>query len=54
MGDTPALSELPDSKLFDHDPELLCTPEYAREVMKRIDAAVLRQRKARNSQAGKG
>ena len=47
--DKPALHELPDSKLFDHDPELLCTPEYAREVLKRIDAAVLRQRKARAS-----
>lgn len=45
--DKPALRDLTDSQLFDHDPELLATPEYAREVSRRIDAVVVRLRKAR-------
>ena len=44
-----SLSDLTDSQLFDHDPELLATPPYAREIFRRLDAAVIRLRKARGA-----
>lgn len=43
----------PDSKFFDQDPEVLCTPDVAREALKRLDAIVMRQRKARGELADK-
>lgn len=43
----------PDSKFFDQDPEVLCTPEVGREALRRLDAIVLRQRKARGELAEK-
>lgn len=41
------LRTLTDSELFDHDAETLATPEYGREILRRLDTITLRQRKAR-------
>lgn len=48
--DKPAsLRELSDSQLFDQDAETLATPDYAREIFRRLDAVVIRLRKARGA-----
>lgn len=44
-----SLSALSDSQLFDHDAETLATPDYAREIFRRLDAVVIRLRKARGT-----